>query len=78
MLWVRIPLRWGEVDTTLHDKVYQWLAAGQLFSAGTPVFSSNKIDRHDIAQIELKVALNTITLTVFCNFKRFYTLHKTN
>jgi hypothetical protein len=27
---------------------------------GTPVTSSNKTDRHDIAEILLKVALNTI------------------
>jgi hypothetical protein len=29
----------------------------------TPVSSTNKTDRHDIAEIVLKVALNTITLT---------------
>ena len=34
------------------------------FSPGTPVFSTNKTDRHDIAEILLKVALNTITLTL--------------
>jgi hypothetical protein len=31
-----------------------------LFSSGTPVSSTNKIGRHDIAEILLKVALNTI------------------
>ena len=30
------------------------------FSTGTPVFSTNKTDCHDITQILLKVALNTI------------------
>jgi hypothetical protein len=30
------------------------------FSSDTPVFSTNKTDRHDIIQILLKVALNTI------------------
>ena len=30
---------------------------------GTPVFSTNQTDRHDIAKILLKVALYTITLT---------------
>ena len=30
--------------------------------SGTPVFSTNKTDRHDITQILLKVALSTITL----------------
>jgi hypothetical protein len=33
----------------------------QWFSPGTPVSSTNKTDRHDIAEILLKVALNTIT-----------------
>ena len=61
MLWVRIPLRWGVLDTTLCDKVCQWLAIGRWFSSGTPVSSTNKIDRHDIAEILLKVALNTTT-----------------
>jgi hypothetical protein len=31
------------------------------FSAGSPVSSTNKTDRHDIAEILLKVALNTIS-----------------
>ena len=33
------------------------------FFSGTPVSSTNKSDRHDIAEILSKVALNTITLT---------------
>ena len=37
----------------------KWLAAGQWFSPGTPVSSTNKTDRHDITVILLKVALNT-------------------
>ena len=28
-LWVRIPFRWGVLDTTLCDKVCQWLATGR-------------------------------------------------
>ena len=32
------------------------------FSLGTPIFSINKIDRHDITEILLKVALNNIFL----------------
>jgi hypothetical protein len=62
-LWVRILLRWGELDTTLCDKACQWLVAGLWFSLGTPIFSTNKTDCHDITEILLKVALNTITLT---------------
>jgi hypothetical protein len=34
------------------------------FSTGTPVSFNDKIDHHDIAEILLKVALNTITLTL--------------
>ena len=37
---------------------------GQFFSPGTPVSSINKTDWHDIAEILLKVALNTTTLTL--------------
>jgi hypothetical protein len=35
--------------------------AGQCFSLGTPVSSTNKTDHHDISEILLEVALNTIT-----------------
>ena len=65
-LWVWIPLKRGVLDTTLWDKVCQWLAAGQRFSPGTPVSSTNKIDCHDISEILLKVALNTINQTSLC------------
>jgi len=49
----------GVLDTTLCDKICQW------FSSGTPISSTNKADRHDIAEILLKVALNIITLTLY-------------
>ena len=39
------------------DKVYQLLAHGRWFSPGTPASSTTKTDRHDIAEILLKVAL---------------------
>jgi len=64
MLWVRIPFRRGVLDTTLCDKVCPWLATGRWFSPGTPVSSTNKTDRHDITEILLKAALNSITLTL--------------
>jgi len=52
-------LSWrGVLDTTLCDKVGQWLAIGRLFSQGTPFFSTNKTDHHDITELLLKVALN--------------------
>jgi hypothetical protein len=41
-------------------KVYQLLAHGRWFSPGTPASSTAKTNRHDIAEILLKVALNTI------------------
>jgi hypothetical protein len=37
--------------------------AGQWFSPGTPVSSTNKTDRHDITETLLKVALSTINQT---------------
>ena len=51
------------LDTTLYDKVCQRLAAGRWFYMGTSV-STKKTDRHDITEILLKVALNTITLYI--------------
>ena len=42
------------------DKGYQLLAHGRWFSPGTPASSTTKTDRHDIAEILLKVVLNTI------------------
>jgi hypothetical protein len=42
------------------DKAYQLLAHGRRFSPGTPASSTIKTGRHDIADILLKVALNTI------------------
>jgi len=44
----------GILDIKLCDKVCQW------FSPGTSVSSTNKADRHNITEILLKVALNTI------------------
>ena len=55
--------RRGVLDTTLRDKVSQWLAAGEWFYPGTPVSFTNKTDRRDITEILLKVTLNIITLT---------------
>jgi hypothetical protein len=58
-------LRWDVLNTTLCDKVCQWLGTGQWFSPGTPVSSTNKTDHHDIAKILLKVALSTIKQTKY-------------
>ena len=41
----------GVLNTTLWDKVCQWLATDRWFSPGTPVSSTNKFDSHDIIQL---------------------------
>ena len=57
------PCSWqGVLDTTLCVKVCLWLATGRWFSLGALVSSTNKTDCHDITEILLKVALNTINL----------------
>ena len=69
-LWVRTPF-----DTTLCDKVCQWLEASLWFSPGTPVSSINKTDRHDITEILLKMSFNTINQpypTDSCFLPRLY------
>ena len=45
------------------DQVCQRLAAVRWFSLGPPVSSTNKTDHHDIAEISLKVTLNTTKQT---------------
>ena len=47
------------LDTTLCDKACQRLVAGRWFSKVTPASSTNKTDRHDIAETLLKIALYT-------------------
>jgi hypothetical protein len=43
---------------------------GQWLSQGTPLSSTNKTDRHDITEILLKVALNTMNQIKFFKAKR--------
>jgi hypothetical protein len=45
-------------DAALFHIASQWFPSGTLFS------STNKTDCHDITELLLKVALNTITLTI--------------
>jgi hypothetical protein len=57
-------------DTTLCDKVCQWLAAGRWFSPGTPVSSTNKTDCHDMTELLLKnkcldQSVSTLIFTAF-------------
>ena len=55
MLWFRVPLM---VRCTRYN--IMWKFVRQV--GGTPVSSTNKIDRHDIIEILLKVALNIIII----------------
>ena len=50
------------------DKAYQLLAHGRWFSPGTPASSTTKTGRRDIAEILLKVSLNTKNQSI----KSFY------
>jgi hypothetical protein len=79
MLWVRIPLRWGVLHTTLYDKACQWLVTCRRFSLGTPVSSNNKTDRHDITEMLLQVALKSILLLLLlCNLLGWTLIIKLN
>ena len=46
--------------TAASDKAYQLLAHGRWFSPGTPASATTKTGGQDIAEILLKVAINTI------------------
>ena len=66
---IRHSLYVGVLDT-LCDKVCQWLAADRRFSPGIPVSSTHQTDRHNITDILLKAALNTINPTLYISFYR--------
>ena len=55
----------------LCDKVCQWLETGRWCCPVPPVSSINNTDRQDIAEILLKVVLNTIKQTNYCNVRCF-------
>ena len=57
---------------TASDKVYRLLAHGRWFSLGTPASSTTKTGRHDIAEILLKVALNTKNQINFSGHRKFH------
>ena len=64
MTWVRARLCKLQKRCTrlaaISDKVYQLLAQGRWFSPGTPASFTTKTGSHVVAEILLKVALNTI------------------
>jgi len=47
-------------------------ATGRWFSTGTPVFSTNKVDRHDTAEILLKEAITIIS----CHIRVLRKIHQ--
>jgi hypothetical protein len=61
------------LNATFKNKVYQLLAHGRWFSPGIQASSTTKTGRHDIAEILLKVALNTKS-TIFQQYRggQFY------
>jgi hypothetical protein len=71
-LWVRTPFM---TRCTRYNIMWSSLSGpttGRWFSPSTPTSSTNKNDRHDITEILLKVALNTINqpyhLTIIYNY----------
>ena len=71
---LQLPVQSVPITTTVvssnpaHGDVYsiqlyviKFVSDLSLVSPGTPVSSTNKADHHDITQVLLKVALNTIT-----------------
>ena len=54
------------------DKVYQLLDHDRWLSPGTPASSTTKTGRHDIAEILLKVALNTINQSISLKMPYFW------
>ena len=60
------PLKlWVRIQSRQCDKVCQRLATGRWFSPRNPVSSNNETDLHDSTEILLKVALSTITLSLW-------------
>ena len=71
-LMLRVQISFMARCTTLCDKVCQWFATGWWFSPGYPVSSTNKTDHHDITEILLTVALDTIKQTNLCLYIWFH------
>ena len=65
VVWFESRLWRGVLDATLCDKICQWLATDRWFSLGTPVSSTNKTDRHDIAEILLNTMTPSLTYPLF-------------
>jgi hypothetical protein len=60
LMLYRVHLAWVGRELTLH--LMHVFTAGRWFPLGTRILATDKTDRHDMTEILLKVALNTITL----------------
>jgi hypothetical protein len=83
MLWLRycfnmvflvvtyLPLLVVGIDLVQHYVIKFFIDLRQVcwFPPGIPVSSTDKIDYHDITEILLKVALNTMTFHLYCMFQ---------
>ena len=58
--WQANYIRWGVLETTLCDKVCQWLAAWCVVFSG---YSGSLVSSTNRAEILLKVSLSAVTLT---------------
>jgi hypothetical protein len=54
---------WTLFIVSMYNESSQWRATDRWFSPGTPVSATNETEHHDIAEILLKVPLNTIKQT---------------
>jgi hypothetical protein len=61
--WCREIESWSERGVQHYVKVCHWHVTSPWFSLGPSISSSNKTDHHEITEILLKVALNTIKQT---------------
>jgi len=75
-LYLKLPVQSVPITTSVvilnpaHDKVYSiqhYVISLSVIWGKSAVSSTNKTDHHDITEILLKVALNTITLTLNLN-----------
>ena len=60
------------------DKGFQWLISSRWIYLGSPVSSINKTGSHDITEILLKVAFNTITTPLKIKFAMRWCIHTIN
>jgi hypothetical protein len=74
-LWVRTPIRRGVLDSTLCDKVCQWLATGWWFSPSTPVSSTNKLTACTVFTLKMFLYISIVSIWIHCLM--YYICNKT-